>query len=362
MKKIAILASGNGSNVAGLVSLFNEGNRIRVSLLLTDRENAPVVEFMRSEGVETIYIPRETWSESPEIILDILRERNIDMIVADGFGSLIPSALIKAYSPLFISIFPSLTPSDSAGIRDIVEVQKNVMAEGSELAGTVVCRVEDSDATGTVIFKSECAAGDDPVLLAQHVSELGRSLLPRAVVAVIRESENKSSSIVSESLCPNPIYKTSEEVKDDAGKSDESGSVPPPVPSVDEKWAEALKVEYDPSRVQPPVIPGATVEQVHSQVRSEAVAMERREGQAPSMPPSYIVWSVLTTVLCCFVPGIIAIIYSSQVSSKFYAGDHEGARRSSRNAEIWIIVSFVLGVLSSTLYLPFMILSGGLFD
>ncbi len=73
------------------------------------------------------------------------------------------------------------------------------------------------------------------------------------------------------------------------------------------------------------------------------------------MPPTYLVWSVVTTILCCLIPGIVAIIFSAQVSSKFYQGDIEGARRASRNAEIWIIISFVLGVLSNTLYLPLMI-------
>lgn len=70
------------------------------------------------------------------------------------------------------------------------------------------------------------------------------------------------------------------------------------------------------------------------------------------MPPSHLVWSVVMTILCCFVPGIVAIVMSSKVSTRYYAGDLEGAKRASRNAEIWIIISFVLGVISSTLYLP----------
>ena len=76
------------------------------------------------------------------------------------------------------------------------------------------------------------------------------------------------------------------------------------------------------------------------------------------MPPTFLVWAVVMTVFCCTVPGIVAIIYSAQVSSKFYQGDFEGASRASRRAEIWIIVSFVLGVLVSTLYLPLMIAGG----
>lgn len=75
------------------------------------------------------------------------------------------------------------------------------------------------------------------------------------------------------------------------------------------------------------------------------------------MPQTYLLWSVIMTVLCCLPAGIVAIVFSSQVTSKFYAGDLDGARRASDRAQIWIIVSFVLGVLANTLYLPLSLLS-----
>ena len=75
------------------------------------------------------------------------------------------------------------------------------------------------------------------------------------------------------------------------------------------------------------------------------------------MPPTHLIWAILATVVCCLVPGVVAIIFSSQVNTRYFSGDVEGARRASRNAEIWIIVSFVLGLLSATLYLPIMLIS-----
>ena len=75
------------------------------------------------------------------------------------------------------------------------------------------------------------------------------------------------------------------------------------------------------------------------------------------MPSTYLIWSILATVLCCFLPGIVAIVFSSQVSNKYFNGDIEGAKRASRMAEIWIIVSVVLGVVLSTLYIPFVLIS-----
>ena len=50
------------------------------------------------------------------------------------------------------------------------------------------------------------------------------------------------------------------------------------------------------------------------------------------------------------------IVFSSQVSSRYYARDYEGARRASRQAEIWIIVSIVAGVIVNALYMPLSLL------
>lgn len=91
------------------------------------------------------------------------------------------------------------------------------------------------------------------------------------------------------------------------------------------------------------------------------VALKNDNGTAdePPMPSTYLVWAVVMTILCCMPAGIVAIVFGSQVSSRYYSGDYEGAKRASRRAEIWIIVSFVLGVLTQTLYMP-MVIAGWL--
>lgn len=347
MKKIAILSSGRAPFASGLVPLFNEGNRVRTVLALSDKDNAPFLQEMLSEGVESLYFPEVVWNASPNDILEVLRAREVDMIIVDGFYSLIPKTIIDAYPSQILSILPSLSPADSVGCKDIVEVQRRVISDGASLAGAVVCRVDDPDGTGRVVDKAECEAGTDPVALARRVSQLASSLLPKVIVNVSRET---NASI------PEDIKVT---------------------PSPDRRWAEALKMEYDPSKIQQPASPSAPFGRapvtplssggvpgspLSSSGGVPGSSAENNGDERPPMPKSYIVWSVLVTVLCCFIPGILAIIFSSQVTSKYYAGDYEGSARASRNAEIWIIVSFVLGVLSSTLYLPFMFISGSIFS
>ena len=66
----------------------------------------------------------------------------------------------------------------------------------------------------------------------------------------------------------------------------------------------------------------------------------------PPGPPvqveNYLVFAILTTVLCCLPAGIPAIVYSSQVNSKLLAGDVAGAQAASKNAKLWCIISVAL--------------------
>ncbi|MDE6683398.1 MAG: CD225/dispanin family protein, partial [Muribaculaceae bacterium] len=142
-------------------------------------------------------------------------------------------------------------------------------------------------------------------------------------------------------------------------------ATPPPTP--DEEWAKRLKLDFDPEKVKestPPPVPEGP-EYNNQPAPQQPTPQQPVPGdpygpyqqELEPMPPTYMVWSVLALVLCCFVPAIVAIIYSAQVSSKYYAKDYEGAKRCSDRAQIWIIVSIVLGVIGMALYLPLTLLS-----
>lgn len=145
-----------------------------------------------------------------------------------------------------------------------------------------------------------------------------------------------------------------------------------PKRDLDKEWAEALQMNYEtewrseesqqpsapllppmpqeqPSAPVPPPIPQAPV---------PPAIPANPAGHSEPMPPTYLVWAVLATLFCCLVPGVVAVYYSSIVSSRYYVKDYEGARRASERAEWWIIASIVLGVVSATITLPLMIAGG----
>lgn len=89
---------------------------------------------------------------------------------------------------------------------------------------------------------------------------------------------------------------------------------------------------------------------MNDQVQNNAVQ------QTP--PPNYLVWAILTTILCCLPFGIVSIIYASQVNSKWIAGDYEGAKLSSKNAKVWAWVSFFVALAGLIIY--FILLAVGI--
>lgn len=335
MTNIAVFASGNGSNAVNLVKTFNSGNRIRVALCLTDKENAPVIDKMRALGVETLYFPRSVWKENPQSIIDTLRAHDIRVIALAGFLCFLSDDIVNAYEGKILNIHPSLLPAYGGKGMHGENVHKAVIEAGETKSGATVHIVTNEIDAGPIVVQKEVAVlpDDTPESLEAKVHEVEYLIFPEAVMKIV------------------------------------AGVNPPELPkSVDDAWAETLGVPNNVPPVpqsdkvampQPAYHPDnntvlGTQPEVQGNVflKQQVSANINQPMGQESMPPTYLVWSVVMTVLCCLIPGIVAIIYSANVSSKFYQGDIEGARRASRNAEIWIIISFILGVITNTLWLP----------
>lgn len=159
-----------------------------------------------------------------------------------------------------------------------------------------------------------------------------------------------------------------EDKEKDLDKSGQEAESAQEKKSVDREWADVLGLEIREKETPPPVIPpvpdgNASPSPEPPRYRQEAQPGCNLPPDMPRwrepMPPTYMLWAILSTLCCCIVPGIVAIYFSAMVSSRYYEQNYEGARRASRKAEIWIIVSVVLGVISSALYVPFMLMGIG---
>lgn len=334
MKKIAIFASGSGSNAENIVNFFHEGNRIRVDMVVIDRQNIGVIERMERIGVPVYYYPRKTWREDPEQIIDLLRAHDIELIALAGFLSILHDKFIDAWPHRILNIHPSLLPDFGGPGMWGGNVHEAVLAAGRQKSGATVHYVDKIVDGGEILMQQEVDVlpDDTPDTLEQRVHEAEYLLYPRAIVEALRRVDTTVNPDVA--------------------------------------WARKLKIDYDPEATRPalpqtphpmqnktpgqtpPPVPGTSAQGPAAPMGAVPMPPAPVVQAQEAMPPSYLIWSILTTILCSTIPGIVAILFSARVSSLFYSGDIEGARRASRNAEIWIIISFCIGVLSATLYVP----------
>lgn len=129
----------------------------------------------------------------------------------------------------------------------------------------------------------------------------------------------------------------------------ESWTTAADVPEIAAMLSGSGSVEFPPI---PEISPASVVEE--AVVYPDVTIQE--SGNLPPCPTTYLVWAVLCTIFCCLPLGIPAIIYATQVTACYRNGDYDGARDRSEKAALWVIVSFVVGLVSMPLQIAFSML------
>jgi phosphoribosylglycinamide formyltransferase-1 len=173
MKRIAVFASGSGTNAENLIRYFRTKPAGRVELVLTNRPGAGVIERAGSLGVETVVFNREQLYQSNEI-LELLLQKKIEFIVLAGFLWLVPGRLLEAYRGRVVNIHPALLPKYGGKGMYGDQVHKSVIASGDRESGITIHHVNQAYDEGDIIFQARCPVeeGDTPGSLAARIHAL----------------------------------------------------------------------------------------------------------------------------------------------------------------------------------------------
>lgn len=182
MKKIAILASGSGTNAENLIRFFRTSTSGRVEIILTNKPGAGVIGRSEALRVETVVFKREQFYESEDIV-ELLKEREIDLVVLAGFLWLVPPGLIQAFQGRIINIHPALLPNYGGKGMYGMHVHQAVIANGDIESGITIHHVNQDYDEGSIVFQANCEVkeGDTPGLLAARIHELEYEHFPRVV-------------------------------------------------------------------------------------------------------------------------------------------------------------------------------------
>ena len=186
MKKIAIFASGAGSNAAKIIGYFQSHPKIEVSLVVCNKPTAGVLDVAASAGIPTLLIEKENFFRGTAYLGE-LREYGISFIVLAGFLWKIPVALVQAYPGRIINIHPALLPKYGGKGMYGQFVHEAVVQAKETHTGITIHYVDEFYDHGQVIFQEKVALTpeDTPETVAQKVHRLEHEHFPRIIEAVV---------------------------------------------------------------------------------------------------------------------------------------------------------------------------------
>jgi phosphoribosylglycinamide formyltransferase-1 len=189
MKRIAIFASGNGTNAQRIIEYFQGSHKVTIGLILTNNPQAFVLERAKQAKIPTLCFNRKEFYDS-NFILDILSVQGISFIVLAGFLWLIPEYLLNAYKGNIINIHPALLPKYGGKGMYGMRVHEAVIQSGDKESGITIHHVNQHYDEGQIIFQAKCPVepGDTPESLAERVHQLEYKYFPEVIESVINPS------------------------------------------------------------------------------------------------------------------------------------------------------------------------------
>ena len=179
MKKLILLASGNGSNAERIVTYFKENALAEVSFILTNNPKAGVIGRAERLGVPCMIFDRKDFYEST-YILELLEREQPDLIVLAGFLLKCLENIIARFPNKIVNIHPSLLPKYGGKGMYGMYVHEAVIAAQEKESGITIHYVNEHYDEGAIIFQ-ECVSispEDTPESLAQKIHEVEYRTFP----------------------------------------------------------------------------------------------------------------------------------------------------------------------------------------
>lgn len=179
MKRIAIFASGRGSNARRLVEHFTGKKTAEIALIVSNKTNAPVLNMALDNDIPTLTFNKSKFNEGSSILPE-LELMKIDFIVLAGFLWLVPKVLIEHFPKKIINLHPALLPKFGGKGMYGMRVHEAVRAANETETGITIHYVNEHYDEGDIIFQAKCPVKktDTPQDIAQKIHELEHKYLP----------------------------------------------------------------------------------------------------------------------------------------------------------------------------------------
>ena len=188
MKKIAIFASGNGTNAQRIAEYFSDKKNINISIILSNKKDAYVLQRAENLDIPAYSFNRDEFYKT-DIVLKKLKNNKIDLIVLAGFLWLVPDNILKEYNRRIINIHPALLPKYGGKGMYGAKVHEAVIEANDPETGISIHYVNEKYDEGEIIFQAKIPVEkhDTSDSIAPKVHQLEYEHFPRVIEEILME-------------------------------------------------------------------------------------------------------------------------------------------------------------------------------
>jgi phosphoribosylglycinamide formyltransferase-1 len=188
--RVAVFASGGGTNLQALIDHFEGADTARVALVITDREGAGALDRARAADIPTRVVPVKDRpaTEVGADTIEALESAGIDVVALAGYLRLMPSDVVRRFPRRILNIHPALLPSFGGKGMYGRHVHRAVLEAGCAVSGATVHFVDEEYDRGRIVaqWPVPVLRDDTPATLAARVLRVEHALYPAAVEWVAR--------------------------------------------------------------------------------------------------------------------------------------------------------------------------------
>lgn len=184
MTKIAIFASGSGTNAENIIKSFS--GQVDITAVYCNNPSAGVIERAKKLGTKLVLFKKDQFYDSDEIA-NQLKAEGVEYIVLAGFLWFIPATITNAYKDRIINIHPSLLPKYGGKGMYGMNVHNAVISNKEKESGITIHLVNEVYDDGRHLFQARCIIeeGDTPQDLAARIHKLEYEFFPKVILEYI---------------------------------------------------------------------------------------------------------------------------------------------------------------------------------
>ncbi len=200
MKKIAVFASGGGTDFQSIIDANERENFCVIEYLVASKPNIGAIERAKKHGIQPLVFDktREDKESFYARIAEELKGAGIEYIVLAGWLLVVPPSFINAFRNRVINIHPSLIPSFCGMGYYGLRVHEKAIEYGVKLSGATVHFVEADVDGGAIIMQRavEVLPDDTPEALQARILKEEHTMLPECVKLLCQGKVRKNGRIV----------------------------------------------------------------------------------------------------------------------------------------------------------------------